>query len=386
MNVDSLPKFSVSELNLAIGTLLERGFAPRFLLEATVSKPQIKKGHLWLTLTDTNSSINAVVWASIFQKLKYKPVEGDVVLIVGKINFWATRASLSIQIVDIRPTLSTVLGKFELVKAILLKEGLIDKDKKRALPRYPESIAILTSVPSSAHADIIRTAKESWPLTRLIVIPIPVQGDVAQKILLTLTNLSAALNDYSIQAVVIARGGGSREDLMVFDDEKLCRGIANFPVPVVTGIGHEDDWTVADLVADYRAATPTSAIVAILPSLKLVSSELRQRSQQVNNQTFYLINKMRQNLYQLKNIMQMNNPSKILQKKRTLLIHKEELLHAFSPDLLLKRGFAILKQSNGKIIRTINDVSPNSLIFIQVRDGIIKAITKNISKKRVHSK
>ena len=132
MTAESLPNYSVRDLNAAIGTLLERGFAPRFLVEASVSKPQIKKGHLWLTLTDGNASITAVAWASKLQQLTYRPAEGDGVTVVGKLNFWATRASLAVQVIDLRPSLSTVLRQFEIVKALLLKEGIIDESKRKA--------------------------------------------------------------------------------------------------------------------------------------------------------------------------------------------------------------------------------------------------------------
>ena len=116
MNAERIPTFSVAELNTAIGNLLERGFAPRFLVEATVSRPQQKKGHLWLTLTDGDASISAVVWASQLRQLQYRPGDGDGVTVVGKLNFWAARASLNVQVLDIRPSLSTVLRQFEVVR------------------------------------------------------------------------------------------------------------------------------------------------------------------------------------------------------------------------------------------------------------------------------
>ena len=154
MIADPIPTYSVCELNTAIGSLLERGFAPRFLVECSVSKPQLKKGHLWLTLTDGDASISGVVWASRLKQLSYRPADGDGVTVVGKLNFWAARASLNVQVLDIRPSLTTVLREFERVRALLLEEGLLEAERKRALPRRPQVIAILTSVPSSALADI----------------------------------------------------------------------------------------------------------------------------------------------------------------------------------------------------------------------------------------
>ena len=227
----------MAELNTAVSNLLERGFAPRFLVEATVSRPQLKKGHLWLTLTDGEASISAVAWASQLRQLRYRPEDGDGVTVVGKLNFWAARATLNVQVLDIRPSLSTVLRQFELVRRRLEEAGLLDSARRRPLPRQPRTLAVLTSVPSSALADMLRTASERWPMTRLLVVPIPVQGSVATRIREVLGRLAEEANSLGLEALVLARGGGSREDLAVFDDEDLCRDLAAFPVPVVTGLG-----------------------------------------------------------------------------------------------------------------------------------------------------
>ena len=145
---ESLPTYSVNELNKSIGLLFKRGFAPKFILKANVAKSQLKKGHLWLTLTDGKASIDGVVWSSIIKSLKFLPKQDDGVIVLGKLNFWESQARISVQVLDIRPSKSTVLKKFEIVKSKLLKEGLIDDSLRRKLPQYPNSIGILTSVPS----------------------------------------------------------------------------------------------------------------------------------------------------------------------------------------------------------------------------------------------
>ena len=172
-----------------------------------------------------------------------------------------------------------MLRQFETVRARLLDDGLLDAERKRPLPHQPRTVAILTSVPSSALADMLRTARERWPMTTLIVVPIPVQGPVAGKIRTTLAALVARQQELQLDALVLARGGGSREDLAVFDDEGLCRDLAACPLPIVTGLGHEDDLTVADLISDHRAATPTAAIVSLLPDRQEALRGLRQRQQ-----------------------------------------------------------------------------------------------------------
>ena len=186
---DSFPEYSVNELNKSIGILLNRGFTPKFILKATVSKSQRKKGHLWLTLTDGKANVDGVVWSSTVKTLKFLPKQDDGVVIVGKLNFWESQARISVQVFDIRASISTVLKKFEIVKSKLLKEGLLDDSLKMELPQYPNSIGILTSVPSSALADMLRTAKERWPLTKIHIIPISVQGDNANEVTFILRKL-----------------------------------------------------------------------------------------------------------------------------------------------------------------------------------------------------
>ena len=378
MASESLPNYSVRELNVAIGTLLERGFAPRFLVQASVSKPQVKKGHLWLTLSDGDASISAVVWASQLQKMSYRPAEGDGVTVVGKLNFWATRASLSVQVLDIRPSLSTVLRQFELVRNLLAHEGLINSARQRALPSHPGVIAILTSVPSSALADMLRTAKERWPSTRLLIIPIPVQGDVAIHVQSVLKRLASQHQRLELDAIVLARGGGNREDLMLFDDERLCRELATFPIPVVTGIGHEDDLTVADLVSDHRAATPTAAMVALLPSREAAKGKIMQIQQRLEDHWHWLLERQRRRLVERRTKLASQEPLLRLQSQRHQLNQRLQLLKALSPQRLLSRGFAIVLNSKGEALRSIEDVVEREKLTIQLSDGQIESTADSI--------
>ena len=373
MSVDRLPTYSVAELNTAIGSLLERGFAPRFLLEATVSRPQLKKGHLWLTLTDGSASISGVVWASKLAQLSYQPKDGDGVTVVGKLNFWTARASLTVQALDIRPSLSTVLRDFERVRQVLEQEGVIDPSRLRPLPSQPASIAVLTSVPSSALADMLRTAAERWPLTQLIVVPIPVQGSVAPAIISTLEALAERTDEWGLEALVLARGGGSREDLAVFDNEALCRLLANYPIPVVTGLGHEDDLTVADLVADHRAATPTAAVVALLPDRAAERQGLTQRQSRLKDALLGRILRERQRLQDRAVALQQQSPREKIRRKRQELTQKHQLLKALSPERWLKRGLALISNNVGDPISDLESVKIGDQLNIRMSDGSLEA-------------
>ena len=378
MIADPIPSYSVKELNSAVGSLLERGFAPRFLVQGTASRPQVKKGHLWMNLTDGEASITTVCWASRLNQLNYVPADGDGITVVGKLNFWAARASLAVQAIDIRPSLSTVERRFEAVKALLASEGLIDPAARRQLPLVPTRVALLTSVPSSALADMLRTASERWPLAELLVVPIPVQGAVAPQICAVLDGLNQACSRLKLDALVLARGGGSREDLMVFDDEQVCRAIASFSCPVVTGLGHEDDLTVADLVADHRAATPTAAIVSLLPNRMSALQTIQQQRLQLEQHQRWRLKRERERLQQRDQMLKSVHPTTVLQRCRLQLRQRQQLLQALSPDRWLSRGFAKVTQLDGTVLESISEANPSDELLIHLRDGQIGATVQSV--------
>ena len=382
MSAESLPTYSVRELNNAIGALLDRGFAPRFVIQATASRPQVKKGHLWLTLTDGEASITAVAWASKLKQLDFVPADGDGVTVIGKLNFWSARASLAVQVLDMRPSLTTVLRRFETVKAQLLEEGVIDPSRRRKLPVYPKRLAVLTSVPSSALADMLRTAEERWPLSELLVVPIPVQGEVSPIICGVLSRLAKQHHQLGLDAIVIARGGGSREDLMVFDDAEVCRTLATFPVPVVTGLGHEDDLTVADLVADHRAATPTAAMVTLMPSRESAQQTIMQRRSRLSEYKRWRLEQANSRLRDRHLLLHALRPAITLQRRRNQWQQRQQLLRALSPQRWLNRGFAMLNTTNGQPLQSIDDININEQLQILLKDGVIQAVAKTIQANK----
>ena len=382
MSADRIPTFSVAELTSAIGNLLERGFAPRFLVEATVSRPQLKKGHLWMSLGDGNASISAVVWASQLRQLRYRPKDGDGVTVVGKLNFWAARASLTVQVLDVRPSLTTVLREFERVRQLLEDENIIQPAHARRLPQRPQTIAVLTSVPSSALADMLRTARERWPLTRLLVVPIPVQGPVDDRIRTVMNQLAEQSGALGLDAMVLARGGGSREDLAVFDSEDLCRDLARFPVPVVTGLGHEDYLTVADLVADHRAATPTAAIVALLPDRQTAVQALIQRRQRLRDWLQTRLVREQQKLMERRKVLKLTSPQIRIQQLRQNLEQKRTLLRALSPERWLQRGLALMRNAEtGEAVISSQQVRLGDRLELQLKDGVLQTRVDQVEQE-----
>ncbi len=377
----SLTEYSVQELNESIGLLLSRGFAPKFILKATVSKSQIKKGHLWLTLTDGKASVDGVAWSSTIKSLKFLPKQDDGVVIIGKLNFWESQARLSVQVFDIRPSISTVIKKFEIVKSKLYKEGLIDDSLRRKLPKYPHSIGILTSVPSSALADMLRTSKERWPLTKLQIIPIPVQGNNENALKSILSKLK--INKLELEALIIARGGGSREDLMLFDSELIAREIATFPIPVVTGIGHEDDLTVCDLVSDHRSATPTAAIVDLLPSREIEKNNFLRHKKTLKDYWKLFFQNKKKFLITKKSFFQSFSPRTLIKNKRIKINYMYQILNSLSPEKLLKRGFALITDESGNSVYSVKNVKEKDKLLVQFWDGKITAEVNSLDYDKI---
>jgi exodeoxyribonuclease VII large subunit len=275
--------------------------------------------------------------------------------------------------------LSSVLRQFEQVRDRLALEGLLDPLRKRPLPPFPRRIALLTSCPSSALADMLRTSAERWPAAAVLVVPIPVQGAVQAAICHTLVEVSKQVERLGIDAFVIGRGGGSREDLAVFDNEELARCLAACPVPVVSGIGHEDDTTVADLVADYRASTPTAALVALLPDRHVALKALQQQGGHLQQLIQLRLQGERQRLARDRERLAGVHPTALLNCRRQALGHAQQLLRALSPAHQLERGFCLLRNGDGVVVRSVLQLEKGAAVVAELADGHVSAVVREIS-------
>ena len=210
------------------------------------------------------------------------------------------------------------------------------------------------------------------------MVPIPVQGSVATRIREVLGRLAEEANSLGLEALVLARGGGSREDLAVFDDEDLCRDLAAFPVPVVTGLGHEDDLTGADLVADHRAATPTAAIVALLPDRHVALRELQQLRQRLRDVQSRWLERQHQRLMDRRQALALQAPQRRLRELRQTLEQRRALLKALSPQRWLKRGLALVSNAQGIAIDGVEGVRKKDKLTLSFQDGSIEAAVTQV--------
>ncbi len=268
--------FTVSELTLAIRGTLEMAFPGIILLEGELSNVRIARpsGHCYLTLKDDLCQIRGVFFKGAMESSRVRPEDGLKVLIRARLGVYEARGEYQLVIQSMEPS---GVGRFHLefrrVRELLEKEGLLAPGRKRLLPAYPGKVAILTSQTGSVLWDFLRISGLRGPQIPIVVVPVRVQGaGVPEEIAAA---LGAAQRLPGVEVIVIARGGGSIEDLWPFNSERLARAILSSPVPVVSAIGHETDWTIADLVADLRVATPSEAAEKIFPDRRPALSALK---------------------------------------------------------------------------------------------------------------
>jgi exodeoxyribonuclease VII large subunit len=243
-------------------------------------------GHAWFTLKDDQAQLSCVMWADKVRRLKFTPQDGLEVVASGSIDVYAAQGRYQLYVERVEPVgVGALELAFRQLYEKLLKEGLFDASHKKLLPRYPGTIAIVTSPTGAAIRDIVRTILRRWPAIRLIVVPVRVQGEKAvDDIVQAIRRINAVGDDFGIDLMIVGRGGGSIEDLWAFNEEAVARAIFASRIPIISAVGHERDTTIADLVADVRAATPTHAGEIAVRVLNEVQAELDDQAEQLRRQ------------------------------------------------------------------------------------------------------
>ncbi len=264
--------YSVTELNRRVKELFEKHFPTVTVCGEISGLRRYPSGHWYFTLKDSTSEINCAMFSQDNRRVTFEPEDGNVVLAHARVDLYLQRGRYQLVIQDMAPHgQGDLLERLEALKRKLRAEGLFEDSQKQPLPRYPKTIGVITSAESAALRDIVRTLQRRWPPARLRVYPATVQGAEALRSLQHA--LEKAVGDpHPCEVLIVARGGGSIEDLMAFNDETFVRAIAACPIPLITGIGHETDTTLSDHAADVRAATPTAAAELVSPN----ASELRE--------------------------------------------------------------------------------------------------------------
>ena len=254
---------SVGELNRSAKAILESNFSSVSVLGEISNLAQPSSGHIYFTLKDEEGSIRCAMFKNQKMRMNFNPKDGDQCVLKGQVSLYTARGDYQLIVRHMQPAgIGNLMQKFEELKQKLDKEGLFDPLKKQKIPFPPKHIGVITSASTAALQDVITTIKRRAPATKVSLSPAIVQGDAAPKSIIKALDLILLFNDTAtepIDTVMLTRGGGSIEDLWAFNNEDLAREIYDFPIPLISGVGHEIDFTIADFVSDMRAPTPTAA-------------------------------------------------------------------------------------------------------------------------------
>ncbi len=373
-------------------------------------------GHWYFSLTDELAKVDCTMWRSAATRLRGPLEDGSEVFALGTPNVWEERTALRFNVVQVLPAaaVGAVAQQVEQVKQRLLADGLLDPARKRPLPPYPERVAVVTSVAGAAVRDVITVARRRWPAVELLVVGATVQGDGAPaEIVAALETVGRLMG---IDCCIVGRGGGSKDDLAAFNDEAVCRAIAACPVPVISAVGHEVDVTLADLVADVRAATPSQAAEFALPDQRDViirldaagaaltrttrerlarrAERLERTRERMGNALLARLRTVERRLHGASAALvpglerHVRQPRERLARvadrlrpaiDRTIAAASAETgrlaaaLNALSPLRVLGRGYALPRDADGRVMRSVGQFTPGSRFTLSVSDGTIPA-------------
>ncbi len=353
-------------------------------------------GHVYFSLKDAGAQIRCVMWRSAAQQQTVAFKDGDAIVAHGRVGVYETQGNYQLYVDVIRSAggVGDLYRQFELLKARLQAEGLFDAYRKRPLPKLPQRVGIVTSPTGAALRDMLNVMSRRWPLLEVILAPTPVQGaDAPPHIVAALQRLYARRD---LDAIIVARGGGSIEDLWAFNDERVARAIFDAPLPVISGIGHETDFTIADFVADVRAPTPSAAAELIAPNrddfLMTIDGHAARLNELMDDRlrdTRSALEMAVRALQHLSPQARVANTRQRLQDVRealaTALSHRLELwreriegqaarLNALSPLAVLERGYAVVHhEKTGQIVRSVKQVKAGDRLQVRVSDGEFRA-------------
>lgn len=389
-----LPVFSVSQITSLIKEILETSFRT-ITIEGEISnwRPS-SSGHIYFTLKDNVSQIKAVIFRSAAYKLSFSPKDGDKVRCTGNLTVYAAQGNYQIVVSKMEPAgTGNILQMLEERKQKLAAEGLFDSEKKRPLPLFPKTIGVVTSPTGAAIRDILNIAKRRNPKINIIVLPAIVQGDGAAQTIIKMIEIA---NFYKLcDILIVGRGGGSLEDLLPFSEENVVRAVSSSNIPVISAVGHEIDWALCDYAADFRAPTPSAAAEMAIPVLEDIKIELQDYKEDLYNNinrivknTRLLIKSFNPDSLEIKfrNIQQpllnrfenarinlFENIKNKIKDYRNIISNSKTILENASPQTILDRGYSMVTDKKGNVIRNENQVSAGDEIKITLAKGKLSA-------------
>ena len=413
---------SVSELTRSIRGTLEAKFRAVWVQGEVSNYKAHPNGHQYFTLKDARAQIACVIWRDTMAPLRQPLTDGARIQVFGTVTVFEARGQYQISVQIVQPFGQGVLqAKFEALKSKLEAEGLFDPARKRPMPKFPQRIGLVTSPSGAAIRDILNILRRRAPWLSILISPVRVQGSgAAQEIAVAIRELAAPNENFApVDLIVVTRGGGSIEDLWEFNEEIVARAIAAAEVPIVSAVGHEIDFTIADFVADLRAPTPSAAAELIVPDVvdlrrhvdgfargigRELLNRLRDAQQRLDHARETLrrclahkIDNYRRALEHAVAVLQARSPvrelmlrrnrfgdlerrlrespARVLENARHRFQRIEGMLRVLGPDATLRRGYSITTDAGGQLIRSVANVRPKMKIKTRVSDGEFESET-----------
>jgi exodeoxyribonuclease VII large subunit len=329
-------------------------------------------GHWYFTIRDPESQIKCVMWRTYSQRVRPKPAEGTEAFIFATPTLWEEKGEFRLNVTQMLPSDGVGLHQreYERVRALLEKDGLFDPARKRPLPALATRIAVVTSLEGAALRDIVTVSRKRWPAVRLLVVGARVQGETAEAELVHALELINRIP--RLDVCIIGRGGGSKEDLLIFNRETVCRALAAVRVPTVSAVGHETDITLTDFVADHRAATPSAAAELVVPDREDLEHRVHSRASRLahglTRRTRLTIERLFRTSDRLVNAM-----TAMRDDHRRRLDQLGGQLHALSPLRILERGYSVARTPDGQVLKRRQEFRAGDRFRLRVQDGEIPA-------------
>lgn len=397
---------SVSQLNFYIKSLFEGDSKLNDLLiqgEISNFTDHYKSGHLYFSLKDESSVVKAVMFSGNTKRLRFIPENGMKVIVRARASLYEVSGQYQLYVEDMQPDgIGSLSLAFEQLKDRLKDEGLFDVSVKKPIPKYPKRIGIVTSDTGAAVRDIENILSRRYPVAEVILCPVLVQGEEAPG------EIVDAIKRFNLikacDVMIVGRGGGAIEDLWAFNDEQVARAIYESEIPIISAVGHETDFTIADFVADLRAPTPSAAAEMSVPDINDIYDEIYFYVSSLNKGINRIIEVYRGKLSRLSHVLKSRNPEKIVEEKKlrldimeseiirtftsVLSMHKDRFtklnskLNMLSPLKVLSMGYNIAVSNSGETIKSINDAITNEDLTLKLIDGELECTVKN---KRIYS-
>lgn len=396
---------SVAALNLYVKSLLEGDEKLSYIAvkgEISNFKTHFASGHWYFTLKDSASAVKCVMFRGANSKVRFEVKDGTEVLVFGRVSLYEKDGSFQLYADDMKLSGSGDISlRFNLLKEKLEKEGLFDQSEKRKLPRFPKKIAVVTSIGGAAVKDILNILNRRYPLCEVLLCPVSVQGENAAREITDMLN--KIYEQDGIDVIIIGRGGGSAEDLDAFNNEALARKVYESPVPIISAVGHETDFTICDFTADLRAPTPSAAAELAVPDIFEIKEKIKKTdimlykalrsSYEISNSRFLLCDKsfkdfgkkaFSDKMQRLDNACEslLNKISDKLTKSQSDLSLSIAKLDSLSPLKTLSRGFSIALKGEKKVT-SVNDITQNDEIKVLFSDGEANCTVNSLRERNL---